>query len=99
MTPLVLRAENARKDWRETIDAAYAGKKKVVIERYGAPIVTIVSYEIFEGMQKRIDELETLLKHRQAKEEVERDPSQLLSLDDFNKLLIAAGLRIPETAN
>jgi hypothetical protein len=97
--PLVLKAETARKEWRETIDAAYAGKQEVVIKRYGAPIVTIVNHEIYEAQKKRLADLETLLMHRKVREEVEKDPSQLIFLEDFSKLLIAAGLPVPASQN
>ena len=37
MSILTVQSDQARLQWRETIEAAYVDKKDVVIERYGKP--------------------------------------------------------------
>lgn len=58
MSVLTIGAEEARIQWRETIEAAYVDKKDVVIERYGKPVVTVVAHTKWLAMIKRLQELE-----------------------------------------
>ena len=83
---LTLRSEEARMQWGTTMDAAYAEKKDVVIERYGRPIVTIVNHAKYENMVKRLAELEMLLVYNKRKAEVQEDPTLLISQDEFNHI-------------
>lgn len=92
---LNLSSEAARKAWSETVDAAYAEKKIVVLHRYNRPIVTMIAHNRWEKMKKkleRLEELEMLLLHRTNKKEMEENPEMVVTGADFAKMLVAAGL-------
>jgi PHD/YefM family antitoxin component YafN of YafNO toxin-antitoxin module len=94
MTVMTIRAEEARLQWRETVEAAYVDKKDVVIERYGKPIVTVIAHTKWLALLKRIKELELLAKGLKAYEEMVADPSLVVSEEEYNQLLKKAGLAV-----
>ena len=51
-----LSADQARVNWRDTLDSAFKGDE-IVIERYGKPLAVVVNYE---DWQRVTDELTTL---------------------------------------
>jgi prevent-host-death family protein len=92
MSVLVMKSEKARTEWRQTLEKAYAGGKDVVIERHGEPIVTVVKYTKWKAHEKRLRELEMLLKIRTRVAEVEADPSLSLPWSELERQLAAAGV-------
>ena len=96
MTEVTLKAEQARTEWRQTLDKAYAKGKDVVIIRYGEPIVTIVNHakwKTWRAREKRLRELEMLLKIRTRVAEIEADPTLSISQAELEQQLAAAGIR------
>ena len=87
-----IRSEEVRKDWAKTIDFVYGEREDVVVERYGRPIVTIVNHIKWQAVLKRLAELELVIVARQRLREIEEDPSQLISQEEFDQMLIAEGL-------
>jgi PHD/YefM family antitoxin component YafN of YafNO toxin-antitoxin module len=94
MTVMTIRAEEARIQWRETIEAAYVDKKDVVIERYGKPIVTVMAHTKWLAMLKRMKELELTTKGVKAYEEMIVDPTLDVSEEEYNQMLKKAGLSV-----
>ena len=94
MMVMTVRAEEARIQWRETIEAAYVDKKDVVIERYGKPIVTVIAHTKWLAMLKRIKELELTAKGVKAYEEMVADPSLVVSEAEYSQMLEKAGLSV-----
>ena len=94
MTVMTIRAEEARMQWRETIEAAYVDKKDVVIERYGKPIVTVIAHTKWLALLKRLKELELTARGVKAYEEMMADPSLIVSEEEYDQMLEKAGLSV-----
>jgi hypothetical protein len=94
MTVITIPSEEARIQWRETIEAAYVDKKDVVIERYGKPIVTVIAHSKWLAMLKRMKEIELTAKGIKAYEEMVADPSLTVSEEEYKQLLEKAGLSV-----
>jgi hypothetical protein len=94
MSVVTIRSEDARMQWRETIEAAYVDKKDVVIERYGKPIVTVIAHKKWLAMVKRLKQLELTEKGVKAYEEMIADPSLDVSEEEYHQLLEKAGLSV-----
>ncbi len=93
MSVVTLSSEDARMQWRRTIDAAYAQKQAVVIERYGQPIVTILNHSLWQATLKRLKVLEALHTHKERMKETEDNPSLDVSQEEFLHILAKEGLR------
>lgn len=76
MHSVTMSSEEARLNWRDTVDTAHTGNP-VVIERYNKPVVVIVSHAEWQAQQKRLAEFEKLavstLLHKRAKEIIDRN--------------------------
>ncbi len=83
MSEITLTSEDARLQWRKTLDAAYVHRQPVVIERYKEPIVVLLNYAQWKKQQQRMMELELLLEVRTAKAAVESGQSELISHDEL----------------
>ncbi|HMN29755.1 MAG TPA: hypothetical protein PKE45_16510 [Caldilineaceae bacterium] len=94
MTVMTIRAEEARMQWRETVEAAYVDKKDIVIERYGKPIVTVIAYTKWLAMLNRMKELELTAKGVKSYEEMVDDPSLIVSEEEYSQMLEKAGLSV-----
>lgn len=92
MSILTVQSDQARLQWRETIEAAYVDKKDVVIERYGKPIVTVMSHTKWLSMLRRMKELELTTQGWEKYEEMKADPNKLVTEEQYNELLKAEGL-------
>jgi PHD/YefM family antitoxin component YafN of YafNO toxin-antitoxin module len=94
MTVITVRAEEARMQWRETIEAAYVDKKDVVIERYGKPIVTMIAHTKWLALLNRLKELELTAKGIKSYEEMVANPSLIVSEEEYSQMLEKAGLSV-----
>lgn len=94
MTVVTIRSEEARIQWRETIEAAYVDRKDVVIERYGKPIVTVVNYIKWQDVMRRLKELELAQRTRQRYEEMKADPSLIVTEEEYQGILKKEGLAV-----
>jgi prevent-host-death family protein len=88
MTIMTVTSENARLKWRETIDAAYADKKSIVIERYNKPVAVLMNYEHWQ----RLRALEIAQLTRQRYEEMKHNPSLVVTEEQYQQALQAEGL-------
>lgn len=52
MSTITVTSDQARINWRDTIDTAFAGSD-VVIERYGKPMVAVVNYDQWQRMRRQ----------------------------------------------
>jgi prevent-host-death family protein len=95
METLTLTSDQAQRNWRETIDAASADQREVVIEQQGKPVATLVNYELFQRMKREVLILQGLKraeKNRQARLE---NPSSTLTLTDLIEKLSLANPQEP----
>ena len=95
MSVVTMRSEEARMQWRETIEAAYVDKKDVVIERYGKPIVTVISHKKWVTMLtllRRMKEWELTEKGIKAYQEMLEDPSLDVPEEEYDQMLAKARL-------
>lgn len=91
MSIVTVTSEDARLHWRETIDAAYAEKKSVVIERYNKPVAVLLSYEQWQATVQslqRLKELQLLHEVRQVKTKIANGETSLTSHDDLKRLIL-----------
>lgn len=94
MTVKTVRSEAARMQWRETVEAAYVDRADVVIERYGKPIVTVVSYARWQELLKRLKEFELTAQVTLAYQAMQTDPTSDVSEEEYQQLLEKAGLAV-----
>lgn len=52
-----LNANEARKRWRDIVDAAAKGDSDVLVERYGKPMVAIIPYDDYAELADALDDL------------------------------------------
>jgi PHD/YefM family antitoxin component YafN of YafNO toxin-antitoxin module len=88
MSTVVVTSENARLRWRETIDAAYAEKKTVVIERHNRPVVAVVNYEQLQKERARLKELELVVEVRRVKAKIAAGEMGVTSGDELLRLIM-----------
>lgn len=78
MSAITMTSDQARINWRDTVDAAYQGSE-VVIERYGKPMVAVVNYD---NWSKMADELAHLRRILEAKRQfAEMDAGNVVEFD------------------
>lgn len=79
MHSVTMSSEEARLNWRDTVDTAHTGSP-VVIERYNKPVVVMVSHAEWQAQQQRLAELEKLaistLLHARAQEVIARNDAE-----------------------
>ena len=91
MSVVTVTSEDARLHWRETIDAAYAGKQSVVIERYSKPVAVLLSYEQWQATLQRLQhlkELELLHEVRQVKTKIANGETGFTAHDELKRLIL-----------
>lgn len=91
MSVITVTSEDARLHWRETIDAAYADKQSVVIERYNKPVAVLVNYEAWQTTLQslqRFKELELLHEARQVKTKIANGETGFTTHDDLKRLIL-----------
>lgn len=91
MEIITVTSEDARLHWRETIDAAYADKQSVVIERYNKPVAVLLNYEAWQTTLQslqRLKELELLQRVRQVKSKIDQGETTLTAHDDLKRLIL-----------
>ncbi len=91
MSVVTVTSEEARLRWRETIDAAYADKKSVVIERYSKPVAVLLNYEQWQVTLQRLQrlkELELLHEVRQVKTKIANGETSFTSHDELKRLIL-----------
>lgn len=91
MSIVTVTSEDARLHWRETIDAAYAEKKSVVIERYNKPVAVLLSYEQWQATVQslqRLNELQLLQEVRQVKTKIASGETSFTAHDDLKRLIL-----------
>ena len=92
MTLWRLNANEARKRWRDIVDAAALGDSDVVVERYGKPMVAIISYEDYVELVDELDDIRAARRAAAAYEAWLQDPSLGRPMEEVEKGLKAEGL-------
>lgn len=90
MDTVTVTSEQARLNWRNTIDAAYVGNE-VVIERYGKPVAVLINFDKWGEIARRVQELELLLLHHRRRTEMLEDPASVVTHEDLEQQLAAKG--------
>jgi hypothetical protein len=80
-------SETARLHWRETLDAAFADKKTVVIERSKKPVVAVVNYEQLLAERARLKELELAAELRKVQDKIARGEAKFTSGEELLQLI------------
>jgi len=91
MATKTVSSENARSQWREIIESAIAGND-VVIERYGKPIVAVISYEDFLELEEILEEMREAREAQIVLDEWQRDAATARPWEEVKSDLIADGL-------
>lgn len=91
LSTMTITSDHARLNWRDTINNATSGKE-VVIERYNKPTATLVSFEVWNTMKRKLQEMESLLLHYQRRAEMEADPTMIMTGEELAKMLNDEGL-------
>ena len=92
MTLWRLSANEARSRWRDIVDAAALGDSDVVVERYGKPMVAIISYEDYVELVDELDDIRAARRAAAAYEAWLQDPSLGRPMEEVEKGLKAEGL-------
>lgn len=67
-----ITADQARINWRDTIDAAFKGDE-IVIERYSKPVAVVVNYDDWQRRRFTQREVEAIVKAKLA--ELRNEPT------------------------
>ncbi len=54
---ITMTTDQARLNWRDTIDKAYAEGTEVVLQRYNKPVVVMVNYDLWQMFKQQRFEL------------------------------------------
>jgi antitoxin (DNA-binding transcriptional repressor) of toxin-antitoxin stability system len=84
MSAITVTSEQARVNWRDTIDTAYKGGE-VVIERYGKPMVAVVNFDLWRRMRRQ---WVAMLEQRLA----EMDAGEYVTQEELDAELKARGI-------
>lgn len=90
MLQQVVDANEARKNLRDVLDAAGAGKP-TVIERFGKPVAAVISYEDFVAVRQALEDARDARDAQAMLAEYECDPESFTSLDDVERELKEKG--------
>src|SRR5688572_18889170 len=85
MTITTVKSEEARLNWRDTLDTAHTGGA-VVIERYSKPVAVVVNYEQWQKERTRLKELELAAEARRIKAAVASGEMGTTSGDELLRL-------------
>ncbi len=91
MTIQTYDSQDARKRWRDILDAASAGED-IVIERYGKPTAAVIPFADFQALLDELDDLRTARRAQAAVKEWEQNPSTGKTLEEFEAELRDEGL-------
>ena len=87
-----LDSNTARTRWRDILDSASAGDIDFVVERYGKPMVAVISFQDFEALQDELDDLRAARRAAAAYAAWQQDPSRGVPYEEFRGELVAEGL-------
>jgi len=88
----VLESNKARIKWRDLLDMANAGGSDVVIERYGRPVVAVISYEDYVALKDELEEIRATRRAAQAYEKWKQDPTSGRPWEEIEAELVTEGL-------
>ena len=88
----VLDSNTARTKWRDILDEASGGDTDVVVERYGKPMVAVISYDDFVALQEELDDLRAGRRAAEAYEAWKANPDRGMPYKDLHAELVQEGL-------
>jgi prevent-host-death family protein len=91
LTIQIYESNRVRARWRDVVDATSGGETDVVVERYGKPVVAVISYADYVALQDELDELRAARRAQSIYEEWQRDPSSGRPYAEFRAELVAEG--------
>ncbi len=91
MAVQTMNANEARKRWRDVIDAVQTGQS-VIVERFGKPVAAVISYEDYVAALETIEEERDIREAEAELEAYRRDPAGFRSLDDIESEMRDKGL-------
>jgi prevent-host-death family protein len=71
----VLNANEAQFKWRDVVDAAHTGETDTVIERYGKPLVAVISFEDYQALGEALDDLRATRRAERTYEDWQKNPA------------------------
>lgn len=89
--PIVIDSRQARKRWRDMMDAAVMGDA-VVIQRYRTPQAVLINYDDYLALRDELDDLRDGRMAMIAYEEWKRDPSTAIPWEEAKAQLIKDGV-------
>lgn len=75
MPTQVFNANEARLKWRDIVDAAHAGGEDIIVERYGKPMVAVISYQDYLDIEEELDDVRAARRAAAAYEAWKQNPS------------------------
>ena len=88
----VLKANEARTRWRDVVDAVSKGDTEIVVERYGKPVVAVISYQDYVALREQLEELRLVREASAAYDAWKLDTSLGRPWRDVEAGLVADGL-------
>jgi PHD/YefM family antitoxin component YafN of YafNO toxin-antitoxin module len=87
METVTFKSFDARRHWRDMMDAALLGKH-VILERYDRPQAVLVNYEQWHKDQARLKELELLVEAQRLREKLATGEMGRTSGDELLRLIM-----------
>ena len=79
----ILKANEVRNNWRDIVDKAHTGEEDIVVERYGKPMVAVISYEDYLALEEQLDDLRATRRAAMAYERWKENPSDVEPYSKF----------------
>ncbi len=57
MTTTTIGSREARKNWRDLLDAAHTGQQDTIVERNGKPIAVLIPYEDYQAVEAMLEDI------------------------------------------
>jgi len=87
-----MTTNEARNKFRDVVDTVQTGEADVVVERYGKPLVAVISYKDYQAMEEILEELRAVRHAEKAYEAWKKDPSRGKPYEEFREELLKEDL-------
>lgn len=98
MTTATIGSREARKNWRDLLDAAYSGQQDAIIERNGKPVAALIPYEDYVALEEMLADIRAA-RRAEAMPEASRQTGRsyivasVFGDEEFIKQALTAGAR------